>query len=120
MREPAVGARPSAVVHAAHNTANSTPAPAGVTWRVQVKDLSLDGGHVTFADAVARINGNAVAEPGRIELTGLRLGVQGLDWRGERRAAPHHPASSAARAFERPGVARPSMLAPSATRAGLA
>lgn len=48
---------------------------------------------MTFADAAARINGNAVAEPGRIELTGLRLGVQGLDWRGERRAAPHHLSS---------------------------
>ena len=88
MREPAAWAKPSAPTHAAHKVTASTPAPADGTWRVQVKDLSLDGGHVTFADAAARTNGDAGAEPVRIELTGLRVGVQGLVWQGERSTAP--------------------------------
>ena len=76
--------------------AAKTPAPAAAptaasapaTWRVQLKDLSLDGGQVRFSDALARAGRAANAEPLRVALTNLRVAVQGLEWHGEQATAP--------------------------------
>jgi uncharacterized protein involved in outer membrane biogenesis len=87
----------------------SQPAPAPATvsasgpeqtpWRVQLKDLLLEGGQVTFADAQARRAARASTgtndrdradgtEPLRVEVSSIRLAVQDMEWQGERSTAP--------------------------------
>ena len=55
-------------------------------WRVELRELALDGGQLRFSDAFA---GNvAVTEPVRFELSALRLSLQNLVLTGARTAAP--------------------------------
>ncbi len=77
-----------AALKAALKTAASAPSQTGNAWRVQFKDLSLDGGRITFADAALHKSGKAGADPLRFELTGLRVNVHGLEWHGGRASAP--------------------------------
>ena len=82
------------------------PAPAAVAasgpeqtpWRVQLKDMLLEGGQVTFADAQARRAARASTgtdardradgtEPLRVEVSNIRLAVQGMECQGERSTA---------------------------------
>ena len=60
-------------------------APAPGAWKVQLKDLLLEGGQVRFADAVARRGAN---EPVRLELSALRVALQNLEWHGEQAVPP--------------------------------
>ena len=64
---------------AALSDAASSPA-----WRVQLKDLQLDGGRLLFSDA--KVGG--VKPPLRVEVSALRVAVQALEWHGERATAP--------------------------------
>ena len=56
-----------------------------VAWKVQLKDLLLEGGQIRFADAVAY---RGQTEPVRLELASLRVALQNLEWQGERAAPP--------------------------------
>ncbi len=81
-------------------TAPSATPKAGPVWRVQLKDFSLEGGRVAFADALAGRPvsagsgaANAPAQrantrPLRVELTGLRASLQGLSLQGDKTTAP--------------------------------
>ena len=73
---PAAG-KPSAP--AAPAAAASAPA-----WRVQLKDLLLDGGQLHISDAKA----GAGKDPVHIEVGALRVALQGLDWHGDHATAP--------------------------------
>ncbi|MES2098520.1 MAG: DUF748 domain-containing protein [Pseudomonadota bacterium] len=67
--------------------ANAAPAagkPPAV-WKVQLKDLLLEGGQLRFADAIAS---RGQTEPVRIELSTLRVALQNLEWQGERAVPP--------------------------------
>lgn len=55
------------------------PSPA-TAWHVQVKDVTLEGGQLQWADETLGTG----AEPLRAELTGLRMAIQGIDWHGAR------------------------------------
>jgi hypothetical protein len=81
--------------------AGAAAGAAQTPWRVQLKDLLLEGGQVTFADAQARraagagagdgasIRGGADgAEPLRVAFSNLRVAVHGMEWQGERSTAP--------------------------------
>jgi uncharacterized protein involved in outer membrane biogenesis len=65
-----------------------TPAPAasagGAVWRVQLKELVLDGGQLRFSDAKA---GPANA-PLRVEIGSLRVAMQNVEWQGTQPVAP--------------------------------
>ena len=67
---------------------SSASAGAPAAWRVQVKDLLLDGGQVRFADALARGRTDATGTPLHVDLANLRVAVQGLEWHGDRSTAP--------------------------------
>jgi Domain of Unknown Function (DUF748) len=60
-------------------------APLPEPWRVQVKDLLLEGGQLRFDDAAARRN---AAEPVRVDVANLRVALQGFEWHGDRAVAP--------------------------------
>ena len=66
-------------------SAGGAPAPV---WSVQLQDLQLEAGQLRVADALARSGAAADAEPLRFEVSKLRLGVQGLQWQGERSLPP--------------------------------
>jgi uncharacterized protein involved in outer membrane biogenesis len=66
------------------NNAPATGKPPAV-WKVQLKDLLLEGGQVRFADAIAY---RGQTEPVRIELAALRVALQNLEWQGERAVPP--------------------------------
>ena len=75
----------------AHNGA-APPAAAAppvqtspTAWKVQLKDLLLEGGQIRFADAVAY---RGQTEPARLELASLRVALQNLEWQGERAVPP--------------------------------
>jgi len=59
-------------------------APAGADWRVQVKDLLVEGGQVRYTDAKAKLG----KEPARIEVGSLRVAAQGVEWHGAKPVAP--------------------------------
>lgn len=63
---------------------NTAAAEAAPPWRVQVDQLALDGGQLSFIDEAARHGG----QPTRIEFNAIRLGVQQLVWQGEREVPP--------------------------------
>ena len=65
----------------APTTAEKSPA----AWKLQLKELLLEGGQLRFADAIAR---RGQTEPVRIELASLRVAVQNLEWQGERAVPP--------------------------------
>ena len=71
---PAATARPAA----------ARPAAAEPAWRVQLKDLLVDGGELRFSDARVRPRG----APLRVALAQLRIAAQGLDWPGDARTKP--------------------------------
>ncbi|MES3013589.1 MAG: DUF748 domain-containing protein [Pseudomonadota bacterium] len=76
-----------AVQSGAAAPANAAPAagkPPAV-WKVQLKDLLLEGGQVRFADAIAY---RGQTEPVRIELSALRVALQNLEWQRERAVPP--------------------------------
>lgn len=75
---PAEGARPSA-------PPGRAPATADVPWRIALKDLQLQGGRLSFSDALAAPGRD---DPWRLTVNGLRMGVQNLAWPAERGAAP--------------------------------
>ena len=60
-------------------------APATPAWKVQLKDVALEGGQLRLVDSIRR-PGNP--EPVRLELSNLRLAVQGLVWQGEKPQPP--------------------------------
>jgi len=64
--------------------APAAPAASAPAWRVQLKDLQLDGGQLQFSDAKA---GKPKA-PLRVEVGALRVALQGLEWHGEHATAP--------------------------------
>lgn len=70
---------PSARAYPADADASALAQP---TWRVRLKDLLLEGGQIEFADALARRDALAPAEPLRVALADVRVAVQGLDWHG--------------------------------------
>jgi uncharacterized protein involved in outer membrane biogenesis len=75
----------------AARTAGAAPKGSPVApdaWRVQLKDLQLDTGHVTFTDAMATDSATENHAPMQVELAGLRAAVQGLEWHGDRSTAP--------------------------------
>lgn len=80
MRWTAVDDSPSARTEAAPEAAQppaaaaSSPSP----WRVELKDVALDGGRVAFSDAFA--TGHAMRTPLRAELSALRLRLQEATW----------------------------------------
>lgn len=83
----AEGAVPAST--AAASAAASTPAPdavAEVPWRVALRDLAVEGGSLRFDDAF--VAGRADTEPLRLEVAGLKLGVQNLALAGSRTTAP--------------------------------
>ena len=63
-------------------------AAAEAAWRLQVKDVLLEGGLVKVADAMAHPTPRGATEPLRFELTKLRVAMQDLAWQGERAMAP--------------------------------
>lgn len=75
------------VQSAAVAPANAAPATGKppAAWKVQLKDLLLEGGQLRFADAVAY---RGQTEPVRIELAALRVALQNLEWQGERAVPP--------------------------------
>jgi hypothetical protein len=88
VHEPDVAVMRSAPPPAALKAAAPIPSSAGNAWRVRLQDLLLDGGHIMFSDAGALATGEASVDPLRVELTGLRVGVQGLEWHGQQSSAP--------------------------------
>lgn len=67
---------------------NGAPAPAQTppaAWKVQLKDLLLEGGQLRFADAVAH---RGQTEPVQLELASLRVALRNLEWQGERAVPP--------------------------------
>ncbi len=87
---------------AASAPASRAPA-AEPAWKVQVKDLLLEGGQLRVNDALAR-RADAPAEPLRFDVSQLRLELQNLQWQGDR-AVP--AARAQLRAFvAAPGAAR--------------
>lgn len=65
----------------AASRAEKTPA----AWKVQLKDLLLEGGQLRFADAIAH---RGQTEPVRVELSTLRVALQNFEWQGERSVPP--------------------------------
>ena len=53
-------------------------------WTVQIKDALIDGGQVAFTDLLMQRG----ADPVRVSLSELHLGVQGVAWPAQRTAAP--------------------------------
>ncbi len=70
---------------AAAPKAPAAPASAPA-WRVQLKDLQLDGGRVQFTDAFAA--GRAAETPLRVDASALRLHVQDAVWPGAHGTLP--------------------------------
>lgn len=64
--------------------AASAAAPSGPDWRVQLKDLQLEGGQLAFSDAAA----GGGKHPVRAEVGALRVALQGFEWHGEHATAP--------------------------------
>ena len=71
-------------VHSAPAAAPARPASAAAAWRVQLKDLQVDGGQLQFSDAQV---GRAKA-PVRIAVASLRVVLQGAEWHGDKPVAP--------------------------------
>ncbi|WP_245213469.1 DUF748 domain-containing protein [Rhizobacter sp. AJA081-3] len=92
-----------AATAAPKSPAASASAPA---WRVQLKDLQLDGGRVQFTDAFAA--GRAAETPLRVDASALRLHVQDAAWPGARGTPPARVQFAARVA----GVAMPGQAAP--------
>ncbi|WP_395699504.1 DUF748 domain-containing protein [Aquabacterium sp.] len=57
--------------------------PAAPPWRVQLRQLQLDGGRLQLADGFVRRE-----RPLRLEVQQLRLGVQDLAWHGDQAMPP--------------------------------
>ena len=74
------------VANPAKATPSAAPAAAASSpaWRVQLKDLQLDGGRLLLSDA--KVGG--VKPPLRVEVNALRVALQALEWHGERAMAP--------------------------------
>ncbi len=62
-----------------------TAAPAVPAWNVQLKDFVLEDGQLRFVDSIARAG---TREPVRLELSNLRLALQGLAWHGDKPEPP--------------------------------
>ncbi|MEP7099414.1 MAG: DUF748 domain-containing protein, partial [Burkholderiales bacterium] len=74
------------VGNAAAAAASAAPADkAPAVWKVQLKDLLLEGGQLHFADAIAH---RGQTEPVRVELSTLRVALQNFEWQGERAVPP--------------------------------
>ena len=74
-----VPAAPS-VVQASTSTPVSTTPP----WQVSLKDGSVQAGQLSFSDALA--GSNPGAPPLQLQVAGLKLGVQNLQWRADKPA----------------------------------
>ena len=98
---------PPAPTAAAAPKAPAAPASAPA-WRVQLKDLQLDGGRVQFTDAFAA--GRAAETPLRVDASAVRLHVQDAAWPGGRSTPPARVQFAARVA----GVAAPGQSAPAA------
>jgi len=61
------------------------PASADAPWRVLVKDLAVDAGHVTLDDAAARPDART---PVRAAFSDLKVGLHNFEWRGDRAVPP--------------------------------
>ena len=59
--------------------------PPLAAWKVELKDLLLEGGQLRFADATLH---RGQTEPVRVELAGLRVALQNLEWQGDRAVPP--------------------------------
>ncbi|MEP7296228.1 MAG: DUF748 domain-containing protein [Burkholderiales bacterium] len=53
-------------------------------WRVQVKDLLVEGGQLRFTD----LKTSRTHEPVRVEVGSLRVALQGLEWHGDKATLP--------------------------------
>ncbi len=73
---------PAPAKERSHAGAPASAAP----WRVRLNNLQLDGGDIRFSDAAVR--GNPGAEPLRVALTNLSVGLQGFEWQGDHAVAP--------------------------------
>ena len=82
--------------------------PAAPEWRVQLKDLLLEGGQLRFTDAMvhAAAVAGARAAPLRVGLENLRVAVRGFEWWGARRTAPAEVQISARIAHARADASR--------------
>lgn len=80
---PAPGTAPAAVAPA---SAPPAAAAASAPWRVEVRNVALDGGSLRVDDAF--VPGRSEGEPARLELRALKLGLQNLALDGARTTAP--------------------------------
>ena len=97
----------SAAPASAAAPAAAASAGANADWRVQVKDLLLDGGQLRFSDAKAK----SVKEPLRVEVGSVRLAAQDLEWHGEKSVAPGNVQFSARVGAPTPPREKPRALA---------
>lgn len=66
--------------------AAAPPAAGAPAWRMQLRELQLEGGRVQLSDAFAA--GRAAELPLRLDASALRLRVQDFSWPGSRGVAP--------------------------------
>ncbi|MDE2297515.1 MAG: DUF748 domain-containing protein, partial [Burkholderiales bacterium] len=84
------------------------PHPAAPEWRVQLRELLLEGGQLRITDAMVHAATAAGARSGplRFGLEDLRVAVRGFEWWGERRTAPAEVQVTARIAPERADASR--------------